>query len=663
MTKQRTSHLVEPIGWGRRVQRVMTPAPSFKTKTKVKERGKWTAETMKMALESIESGKMSGHEASRYYSIPESTIRSWKTKKVKSKKLGPPTALSSDEEIALVDWCLNMQEVAHCITLQMLKSKVKQICEGRRTPFKVGLPGDKWWKYFQDRHPQLVLRTPQALDGKRARNISPQRCERFYKFLEETLSEGSYSPSHVWNMDETGLSASIKVGGVRVIARRGSKAVLIRSSSSREWLTVVVCINASGCKIPSQYIFSGKEYGDNYVKNCEPGAVMSMQAHGWMTKDLFLEWLRHFRESVPGGVSTSNPHLLLLDGHCSHLDEEAIILARGMGLQIALLPPHSSHRLQPLDVGVFRAFKIRFGQLRSELIATNPSWLNGDNNKAMLAELASNALATACNPENIRAGFKKTGIHPFNPQALDSDFGPSNVFDLQEGKCGIISDSSLEESSLDEEDHIEEDQIENQIEEDQIEEQIEELIEEQLSQRLSQLSVDQEEPTSNRLAKILAVPLLPPPRVREDPGQIIASFSCITSDAFEAHLVRKRLIKEAKEEGIRQRKLAQEEENQKKKERLEANRVQKIEEKRRRVAIKLQKEEELRLQKAIAKAKKESLRIERLAAKVVRRPKKGTKENFLLSDDTSDEIASAYRESIKFAVENGLPAPTPPPYL
>ena len=72
---------------------------------------------------------------------------------------------------------------------------------------------------------------------------------------------------------------------------------------------------------------------------------MNMQAYGWMIKELFLKWLRHFRESVRGGVSTSNPYLLLLDGHWSHLDEEAIILARGMGLQIALLPPHSSYQL------------------------------------------------------------------------------------------------------------------------------------------------------------------------------------------------------------------------------------------------------------------------------------------------------------------------------
>lgn len=101
---------------------------------------------------------------------------------------------------------------------------------------------------------------------------------------------------------------------------------------SREWLTIVVCVSASGDKLPSQYIFTGKEFGSNYVLKCEPNAIMSMQKSGWMNQELFVDFLKHFRKCVPGGVSVENPHLLLLDGHGSHMSEEAILLARSMGL-------------------------------------------------------------------------------------------------------------------------------------------------------------------------------------------------------------------------------------------------------------------------------------------------------------------------------------------
>jgi hypothetical protein len=111
------------------------------------------------------------------------------------------------------------------------------------------------------------------------------------------------------------------------------------------------------------------------------------------------------------------------------MSEEAILLARSMGLEMACIPPHSSHILQPLDVGVFRPFKVKFGQLRSDLIVDSPTWLNVENNKAMFAKLASKALMAACSPENIRAWFKKFGIYPFNHQARDLDFGSSTGFE------------------------------------------------------------------------------------------------------------------------------------------------------------------------------------------------------------------------------------------
>lgn len=82
------------------------------------------------------------------------------------------------------------------------------------------------------------------------------------------------------------------------------------------------------------------------------------------------------------------------------------MLGMQMGLQIALLPPHSSHRLQPLDVGVSRAFKMRFRQPQGEEIVSNPMWLNGKDNKTVLVIFVSKAMVATCNLENIKSNFK-----------------------------------------------------------------------------------------------------------------------------------------------------------------------------------------------------------------------------------------------------------------
>ena len=66
-------------------------------------------------------------------------------------------------------------------------------------------------------------------------------------------------------------------GGGMVIAKTGTKRVQSIVSNQREWLNVLVCVNAASKAIPSFYIFRGKRFRENYIVNCEPGATMAMQ--------------------------------------------------------------------------------------------------------------------------------------------------------------------------------------------------------------------------------------------------------------------------------------------------------------------------------------------------------------------------------------------------
>jgi len=51
---------------------------------------------------------------------------------------------------------------------------------------------------------------------------------------------------------------------------------------------------------------------------------MAMQKRAWMIFFLFKESLIFFKKSIIGGVSCTNRHLLVLDGHGSHVTLEAI---------------------------------------------------------------------------------------------------------------------------------------------------------------------------------------------------------------------------------------------------------------------------------------------------------------------------------------------------
>lgn len=77
-----------------------------------------------------------------------------------------------------------------------------------------------------------------------------------------------------------------------------------------------------------------------------------------MTAKIILEWLVHFENNVSGGIFKENKHLLILDGHTSHVTYEAIKFGIENGLDIRTLPSHCSHELQPFDVTIFHPFKL-----------------------------------------------------------------------------------------------------------------------------------------------------------------------------------------------------------------------------------------------------------------------------------------------------------------
>jgi hypothetical protein len=96
--------------------------------------------------------------------------------------------------------------------------------------------------------------TAATLETSRARGLCQENVSSFYENLEQLYTLHAYPPHRVWNSDETGCQAGKNGGGV-VIARAGACCVQSLIPDQREWLLVLVCINAAGSAIPSFYIF------------------------------------------------------------------------------------------------------------------------------------------------------------------------------------------------------------------------------------------------------------------------------------------------------------------------------------------------------------------------------------------------------------------------
>jgi hypothetical protein len=108
------------------------------------------------------------------------------------------------------------------------------------------------------------------------------------------------------------------------------------------------------------YIFQGERIKDDYIKHCKFGTCMGVQTKAWMTSFLFKEFLSLFKRSILGGSSPNNHHLLILNGHGSHVNLKAIKQVQEFGQDLIMLLSYTSHVLQPFDVSCFKPFKTTF---------------------------------------------------------------------------------------------------------------------------------------------------------------------------------------------------------------------------------------------------------------------------------------------------------------
>lgn len=144
---------------------------------------------------------------------------------------------------------------------------------------------------------------------------------------------------------------------------------------------------------------------------------------GWVNQELYLTWFKFFIAHIP----PARPVLLIQHGHSSHVSLDVITLARDNDVHLLCLPSHTTHLLQPLDVGVFKSLKSNFSRACRTYLAAHPGEVITTD---ILASLLGQAWPQSMTPVNAMSGFRKCGIYPLNPgQILDRQLAPSRVFE------------------------------------------------------------------------------------------------------------------------------------------------------------------------------------------------------------------------------------------
>lgn len=144
-----------------------------------------------------------------------------------------------------------------------------------------------------------------------------------------------------------------------------------------------------------------------------------------MSDDNFFDFIQKFHKFTR--CTKESPILLLLDNHVSHRTYEVLNFCRENGIHVLSFPPHTSHRLQPLDVAVFGPVQKAANKLCEDWVKSNPGRVMQPFD---LPAVYTRALELGATEQNIKSGFRASGIWPLDRQVFQEiDFMPSMTTD------------------------------------------------------------------------------------------------------------------------------------------------------------------------------------------------------------------------------------------
>jgi DDE superfamily endonuclease len=104
--------------------------------------------------------------------------------------------------------------------------------------------------------------------------------------------------------------------------------------------------------------------------------TIGVSENGWIDDKLGLIWLQNVFEKHTAHWTKGVYRLLILDGHGSYVTLEFDLFAKEYSIITLCMPLHSSHLLQPLDVGCFAVLKRLYRQQIEGLMRNRVNYID-----------------------------------------------------------------------------------------------------------------------------------------------------------------------------------------------------------------------------------------------------------------------------------------------
>ena len=198
-------------------------------------------------------------------------------------------------------------------------------------------------------------------------------------------------------------------------------------------------MSASGKRLAPFVVYKGKNLYSSWTAGGPEGTTFSVNESGWMESRNFLSWFNKAFIPAVEKILQTGPVVLFFDGHHSHLSVNLLKTAKDRNIHLVCIPAHTSHILQPLDVGVYGPMKSAWHRiLKSHKMVTRATNVTKQVFPALLQQLWASSVAGLypLDANNIPT-YK---LAPSLPITVEHDFMPTTssavtVATIENVKC------------------------------------------------------------------------------------------------------------------------------------------------------------------------------------------------------------------------------------
>jgi hypothetical protein len=321
--------------------------------------------------------------------------------------------LTDLEKKILVQYILDLATKGFPPRVSVVEDMANRLLATRDSP----RVGTRWPYNFINRHSELRTRFQRKYDFQRAKCKDPDIIHSWFELVRNTIAKYGINDEDIYNFDETGFMMGIISTAMVVTSSDGHINAKRIQPGNLEWVTVIQGVNSQGWAVPPFVVVAGKNHLTSWYQNSgfPPDWVIAVTDNGWTTNEMGIDWIQHFKKHTkPRAIA--GDRLLVLDGHESHHSDAFEEYCKEHNIVTLCMPAHSSHILQPLDVGCFGPLKKAYGRQIEDMMQAHIIHITKDDFFPAFRE----ANFTAMTESNIRGGFRGAGLLPFDPKKVIS---------------------------------------------------------------------------------------------------------------------------------------------------------------------------------------------------------------------------------------------------